>query len=277
MRVNRLGVSPLPPLDRARRRYCPSTCRRWSPARFRREAASAMVDGLLLAIDTSTKTASVALAGPAGLVAEYTWHAGMHHTRQLMPAIRAVLHENGAAAVDLAAIAIATGPGSFNGLRVGMATAKGLAYGLGIPLVAATTLEVAAYQHATASLPVCAVQDVGRGEIAWGVFQWPVGGEWSRLVTEHITTPEALAKAVKRRTLLCGEPRELLLAVLEAASGPTFMVCGPAASVRRAGHLAELGRRRLLAGETEDLQTLQPLYLRRPSITERKVSATLRL
>ena len=236
-----------------------------------------MPEGLLLAIDTSPRMASVALAGAGGLVAEYTWHAGMDHTRQLMPVIRAVLHENGAGAADLEAVAIATGPGSFNGLRVGMATAKGLAYGLGIALVAATTLEVAAYQHVATSLPICAVQDVGRGEIARAVFQWPVEGEWSRLVAEHITTPEALAKSIKRRTILCGEARDSLLAVLGAALGHRFMVTGPAASVRHAGLLAELGRRRLVAGETEDLQTLQPLYLRRPSITERKVSATLRM
>ena len=236
-----------------------------------------MADGMILAIDTSTRSASVALARAEGLVAEYTWQAGKDHTRHLMPVIRAVLHENGAAAADLAAIAIATGPGSFNGLRVGMATAKGLAYGLGLPVVAATTLEVEAYQHAAAPWPICAVHDAGRGELAWGVFHRSPDGEWRRLTAERITTPEALAKAIKRRTLLCGEVPASCLAALQAGSGNRFVIAGAAASLRRAGFLAELGQRRLEAGQTEDLYTLQPLYLRRPAITQRKQSTTLRL
>lgn len=233
------------------------------------------MSGLLLAIDTSTRMASAALARPEGLVAEYTWQSGMNQTRQLLPVIHALLGENGLTVEQLTAVAVASGPGSFNGLRVGMATAKGFAYSLSIPLLAATTLEVAAYPHAAAPWPVLAVQDAGRKEVAWAVFRDVPDSGWTRLVPEHITPPDALLKAVRGRTLVCGEPPEWLLPALRERKG---VVLPPAAArVRRAAALAALAWRRLDAGEIEDLNSLEPLYLRRPPITQRRESATLRI
>ncbi len=83
--------------------------------------------GPLLAIDTSTYYAGVALAGEQGVLAERTWYAGINHSQQLLPAIRAMLGEQHIALQDVGLVAVAAGPGSFNGLRVGFATAKGLA------------------------------------------------------------------------------------------------------------------------------------------------------
>src|SRR5688572_29406391 len=83
------------------------------------------VEGLLLALDTSTRTASVAIATRETLLAEYTWRVGQNHTRQLLPVIKAVLEENRLTIGEVTAVAVARGPGSFNGLRAGLATAKG--------------------------------------------------------------------------------------------------------------------------------------------------------
>lgn len=221
---------------------------------------------LLLALDTSTRTASVALARPDTLLGEYTWLAGQNHTRQLVPVVRAVLAENGAAMSDLTAIAVAKGPGSFNGLRAGMATAKGFAYGLGVPLVAIGSLEVEAYAHAVAPWPVCAVHDAGRGELAWAIFRGTPRRGWQQLVTERITRPEVLARALRRRTLLCGEVPAWCLPPLQELAGPRLTLAGRAASIRRGALLAELAWQRLAAGQVEDLATAQPLYLRRPPV-----------
>lgn len=225
-----------------------------------------MREPLLLALDTSTRTASVALARRDALLGEYTWLAGQNHTRQLLPVVRAVLAENGAAMGDLTAIAVARGPGSFNGLRAGMATAKGFAYGLGLPLVAIGSLEVEAYAHAAAPWPVCAVHDAGRGELAWAVFRQTPAQGWQQLAPERITLPEALARAVRRRTLLCGEVPAWCLPQLQELAGPRLVLAGRAASIRRGALLAELAWQRLAAGQVEDLATAQPLYLRRPPV-----------
>ncbi len=142
-----------------------------NPVGARRGAAFLMPDpALLLALDTSTRWASVALSRGPTLLAEYTWQAGTNHTRQLLPVIKAVLQENQARLGDVGVVAVASGPGSFNGLRVGMATAKAFARTLGAPLVAVGTLEVEAYPHAAFPGPICPVHDAGRGELAWAMY-----------------------------------------------------------------------------------------------------------
>jgi tRNA threonylcarbamoyl adenosine modification protein YeaZ len=101
-----------------------------------------------LAIDTSTDIASLALVKDDQLIAELTWRCGQNHTIQLLPNLEYLLRQ---AKLDLRSvngIIVARGPGSFNGLRVGLSTAKGLAFSLGIPVVAVSTLEAEAYQHA---------------------------------------------------------------------------------------------------------------------------------
>lgn len=225
-----------------------------------------MTTPLLLALDTSTRTASVALARPDALLSEYTWLAGQNHTRQLLPVVRAILSENAVEVRDLTAIAVAKGPGSFNGLRAGMATAKGFAYRLGIPLIAVGTLEIEAYAHAAVPWPICAVHDAGRGELAWAVYRRSPDKGWTQTAAERLTKPETLVKALRTRTLVCGEVPAWCLPLLQEHLGRRMLLANPAAAVRRAAHLAELGWQRLEAGQAEDLTTLQPLYLRRPPV-----------
>lgn len=218
---------------------------------------------LILAIDTSTRRAGVALARGDEPVAEYTWFAGQHHTEQLLPAVDSLLTSNGLGLADVQALAVATGPGSFNGLRVGLATVKSFAVALGLPIVSATSLEVEAYAHATAPYPIFAVQDGGRKELAWAVYRGPTEN-WRRVVPERITPPQELVARVRGRSILCGELPEWALPDLVAALGDRAIIPSAAARLRRPALLAELGYRRLQAGKLEDLNTLQPLYLRRP-------------
>ena len=219
---------------------------------------------LLLAIDTSTRYAGVALARGDVLLAEYTWQAGQNHTRQLIPVVRAVIQENAVTLGDIGLLAVAIGPGSFNGLRVGLATAKAFARTLGAPLIAAGTLEVEAYPHAAFPGPVCAIHDAGRGELAWATFTGDGPGGWRRLVSEQITQPGALARTIKRRTLVCGEPPRWGIDALKQQAAARLVFSSPSASVRRAADLAELAWVRHQAGEHAETETLQPLYLRRP-------------
>ena len=107
-----------------------------------------------LAIDTSTETASIALSSEGTAVAEFTWHAGQNHTAELTPGINCLLQQAKLGIGDITGVIVARGPGSFNGLRVGMGMAKGLAFALGIPLVGIGTLEVEAYPHAASGTPV---------------------------------------------------------------------------------------------------------------------------
>ncbi|MBI2907266.1 MAG: tRNA (adenosine(37)-N6)-threonylcarbamoyltransferase complex dimerization subunit type 1 TsaB [Chloroflexi bacterium] len=244
---------------------------------------------MLLAIDTSTETMSVALfddadatrplrasrfALPASahVLSELTWHSEQNHTRELLPATDFLLRQAKLTSKDLRAIAVAKGPGSYSGLRVGMSAAKGLALSLSIPLIGVSTLEVEAFPKAGMGLPVCPIFEAGRGELAAAIFQ-SVAGEWRRLKEEHITETEALCREVSEPTVLCGHMAEATIRQLRDCLGDRAVFIEGAALLRRAGYLAELGWQRLKAGLTDDVATLQPLYLRRPAITKPRYRA----
>jgi len=219
-----------------------------------------------LAIDTSTDTASIAVASKGDLIAELTWRTGQNHTTELMPNLVALLRQAGLALNDIDALIVATGPGTFNGLRVGMSVAKGLAFGLSARLVGIGSLEVTAFPHSGAGLPVCAVMNAGRGDIAAAVFQ-VAGGRWLRVVEEHVTTLDDLLARIECETLFCGTLSPEAVSRIRERLGEKALFAAGAGAPRRAGYLAELGWRRLSKGDCDDASTLQPLYLKRPAVT----------
>ncbi len=221
---------------------------------------------MILAFDTSTEWCSVALYDPAGGVrAEQTWHAGREQTRELLPTADALLTRHGVRRVDLAGVAVAIGPGSFTGLRVGISTAKGLAYALDIPIWGVPTLDILAYaQMAVTAAPVCAVLHAGRGRLAWALYRTR-GGVWQRTSPYENTTVAELIGRIDSPTIFFGEISAEIAQELEARLGRLASVGAPAASLRRAGYLGELAWQRAEAGERDDLTLLQALYLQMPT------------
>ncbi len=222
-----------------------------------------------LAIDTSTDTASLALVHGSEVLAELTWHSGQNHTTQLLPHLAHLLNQTKINLQSINCIIVAKGPGSFNGLRVGISTAKSLAFSLGIPIVGISTLEVEAYQHAETGLPVCPILNAGRGEVATAIYHRKYN-KWRQLTTEHITTIEALCSQITTKTIFCGEFIPLITTQLREQLKQRAIIPPPATLFRRASFLAELGLKRLEAGDYDDPASLQPLYLRHPPITKPK-------
>src|SRR5262245_14671115 len=124
----------------------------------------------LLAIDSSSEQASVCLSDGTCL-AEVTWLAGRDQTATLLAEIDRLFSLMHTGVADLAAVAVAVGPGMFNGLRVGMSVAKGFVLGLDTPLIGVSTLDVAAHPFAGLGLPVLAVVAAGRGRIVWAEYR----------------------------------------------------------------------------------------------------------
>ena len=224
---------------------------------------------MYLAIDTSTDTASLALAQEDKVLAELTWHCGQNHSTELLPRISDLLNLAKLNIQSASGIIVAKGPGSFNGLRVGISTAKGLAFSLGVPIVGISTLETEAYQHAETGLPVCPIFNARRGEIATAIYQMK-HDEWKRLIAEHITTVETLCSRITTKTIFCGEFTPLIAPQLRKQLKQKAIIQSPASRLRRASFLAELGLKRLKAGDYDNPATLQPLYLRGPQITKSK-------
>ena len=227
-----------------------------------------------LSIDTSTDTASLALTKDGAVYAELTWRCGQNHSIQLLPRLANLLSQADLSPASLSGIIVAKGPGSYNGLRVGISTAKGLAFSLAIPIVGISTLEVAAYQYAVTNLPICPIFQAGRGEIATAIYRTRYNC-WQKIFSEQITTLEALCSEITTRTIFCGEITPLTGTRLIEILRQKALIASPAASLRRSSFLAELGEKQLKTGSYDNPAALSPLYLRRPHITRPKKSRNM--
>jgi len=221
-----------------------------------------------LAIDTSSNIVGIALSHKGGILASLTWQTRRNHTTELLPNLVCLLQQTKMELSSIEAIVVAKGPGSFNGLRVGIGTAKGFAFTLHIPLLGISTLEAEAYPFAFTGLPVRAIHKAGRQELATAVYRQE-DAEWQCLEAENLASVETLWHRTRQKTLFCGEIPEDIAGQLSQNLGSRAIICQNN-SLSRASSLAILGWRKLSKGEHDDLVALQPLYLRPPHITKPK-------
>lgn len=214
---------------------------------------------MLLAIDTSTRTAGVALYDGACVRCEFSWTSRENHTVELAPAVSESMRRAGCAAAELKAIGVALGPGSFTGLRSGLALAKGLALAQHIPLIGVPTLDFLAAAQPLSDAPLAAVLQAGRTRLAVGWYH-AVEGRWQPDGSAEVLTLAAFSEKITQPTLVCGE----LNAEERAALGRKWknvLLASPAQSLRRPAMLAELAWERWQARQTHDPATLAPIYL----------------
>jgi len=219
---------------------------------------------MLLAIDTATRCTSVALNGERRVLAERTWRSANNHTTELMPAIVEMLAQQEIEPNSLTGIAVALGPGSFTGLRIGLSVAKGFATALDIPVVGIPTLDILAEAHAHQKLPICAILQAGRKWLGTALYKVRAG-RWRRVADDRLVLPEQLATLIERRTLICGEISTELECSLRKHLGDLAVFAPPCLSLRRASCLAELALKRLEDNKSDDIATLSPLYLQYPA------------
>lgn len=217
---------------------------------------------MLLAIDTSTNISGLACFAQQGLLAECSWHSGREHTAQLLPQLDLLLQHLGRTPADLRAIAVARGPGSWSGLRVGMSVAKGLALAAGLPLIGVGTLDALAWQHAAERGPIFPLIRLGRERFATAEFR--VQADLQQVgAYRNLTLPELCAE-ISGRAFFCGDVDPSAEATLRRCLGDAAHFSAPAAALRRPGFLAHLAWLRWQANATDDLATLEPLYLGEP-------------
>ncbi len=216
---------------------------------------------LLLALDTSTTQLGVALYDGVRVLAEMYWLSGRRHTQELAPLVAEALRRTGFAPDDVAAVGVALGPGSFTGLRIGLAFAKGLAMPRGLPLVGVPTLDaVAAAVPPVDGFPtLAAVLPAGRGRFAVGWYTAADAG-WQPQGEAEIFTADALAAHIRKPTVVCGELTADARARL-ARKYKTVHLPPPVTCARRPAHLAALAWARWQQGQTDDAASLAPIYL----------------
>jgi len=244
---------------------------------------------LVLALDTSTRQASIALSDERTLYGEHTWQVGNNHSVELLGCVQRLLAECGHTMHSIDGIAVATGPGSFNGVRVAVAAAKALAFVLQKPLVGVSTLDIIAAGQQQWRGPVCAILEAGRSDLYAACYIFDEvyrDGEVSyhlrQLGQYLLLSPPQLAGYLEENVslwvgvpgerqlppfLFCGELSEASRQALYAPMQGNALFAGDLQAVRHASTLSLLALQRLDDGRVDDPMLLEPMYLRRPSIT----------
>ena len=214
---------------------------------------------MLLAIDTSTQEVGVALYDGDQVISEMTWMSQQYHTIELAPTVSSLLDRVGMTPRDLNVLAVALGPGSFTGLRIGLALVKGMALAGHLAVVGVPTLDILASAQPIADKPLVAVLHAGRGRLAAGWYR-NHSGTWISDDQLIILSVQDLTAKIKSPTIICGEltgdERRIL-----GRKRKNVILASPAQSLRRPSYLAELGWKRWKSGKTDDPAILAPYYL----------------
>ena len=217
---------------------------------------------ILLAIDTSTRYAGVGLDTGDGSAEERVWRSEQNHGRELMPAVMELLKARDLSPTDVTHLAVATGPGGFSALRVGISTVKGLAMPRDLPVAGVPTheIEIEPYLDRPADSPLYSMLPAGRKALAWTRFDGT--GEPQEV---GLATPEELVRLLEPDARICGEGAELMIGLVANEA-----IIGRQPPTRRPASLLRIASRMFERGEATDPAALRPIYARAPSISTPK-------
>ena len=218
----------------------------------------------ILAIETATLVSSVALATSDTLLAEITLQTKKTHSELLMPHIAKILDMAGVSRTDITAVAVSIGPGSFTGLRIGLATAKSLAYAMKIPLVGVPTLAALAYGCFVPGAILSPILDAQKGNVYQALFEWQNGNVKELMPATVIGIDEALDSLAQYSApvILMGEAAVLHREKIKQRDNH-LSLAAPHMIIPRASSVAGLGHMLIQQGIHHDVMALEPLYIRR--------------
>ncbi len=214
---------------------------------------------VVLALDSSTDLLGVGLLRGDDLLYAHVQKLHRPTSEGLLPLASAALDAAGLTKNDISLVAVATGPGSFNGIRGGIAAAEGIALGLGIPAIGVPTLAATASSWLLGDRVVCAMLNAGRGEVYYALYGPGLDD------APAIGDPVAVMHGLPRGAVVCGTFPPDSGGALKAAATVAGTTIAPAyATIARIGALARLALDRY---NRTPVETPRPLYLRRPGIT----------
>jgi tRNA threonylcarbamoyladenosine biosynthesis protein TsaB len=215
-----------------------------------------------LGVDSATQVAGAALINDDLLMAESFFNTRKNHSQRLLPMLVNLLAEAGVELEELDGLAVAIGPGSFTGLRIGLATVKGLAHVNQKPLVGVPVLDSLAWNAWEVPGLVCPVLNARRQEIYTALYRWQEGN-LCRLTPYQAVDPNALVSSLQSYAMpvyFLGDGVTPYLEVWQQL-GSQARFLPPTVTWPRAAQIAYLGWKRLQCGEADDLTRLKPLYL----------------
>jgi len=221
---------------------------------------------LALAIDSSSDVCTLALGRESGLVAEHRFHHKMDLLRRILTEIDALLSEADFGPGDVDGVIVSAGPGSFTGLRIGMTTAKSLAYSLEKPIVGVGTLDAIALGCASADIGlVCATVFARADEVYWALFE---DGGRKRITDYAVSTIDQVVTETAARSkdvIFCGSGARKNAEKVAELAGQNAVLCNKELDYASGKALLDLGMARMQDGDTDDAATLAPLYVRKPT------------
>ncbi len=217
----------------------------------------------ILSIETSTMLGGVAIVDDkTGLVAETRLNVKTTHSERLMTVIDHVLHQSEMDLESIDAFAVAIGPGSFTGLRIGLSTAKGLSYATGRPIVIVPTLDAFAYNFPYCSYPLCLMLDARKGEVYAAAFKWE-GEGFRRLLEDTSIRAEELTAKFDGVVLFAGEGADLYKKTILDVMKDRAIFASPEKMVPSPANVAILGLAKAARGEFADVPAAVPRYIRK--------------
>ena len=219
---------------------------------------------LILALETATPAGSIALVDEVKIISNRYFDTGLQHSQRLFVEIEDVFKAAACALSDIDAVAVSIGPGSFTGLRIGLSAAKGLCLVGDKALVAVSTAEALATRMPFVQYPVCVILDARRQEVYTALYDTSSG--YPRILSSlRAMAPEVLLQErAGQKTIFVGDAvstyRDLIANHPEALPAPFYCVRP------EAGSTGWLAFAKMKAGETADLETIEPEYLRKPNL-----------
>lgn len=229
-------------------------------------------DMLILSTDTSTSYYSVALCDDDHVLAELSVDGGRRHSERLIDSVDWLLQQTHLKLGDIDMLAVAQGPGSFTGLRVGVSTWKGLALGAGLPLVGVSTLDATASLCAVSDGLVCTLLDAKMAEVFGAIYLFE-GGRRRTTLPERVCPVEDILAKIEGDVLFVGDGAEVYRNRIEDALHSATFAHG-ACRFPRASAVAAEARRALDEGAASDPAHVRPVYLRKSQAEEARLEAS---
>ncbi len=225
----------------------------------------------ILGLDTATFCASIGIIDDDEVVAEYALHREETLSARLLPAIQTLLAEAQLALHEIDGIAVSLGPGSFTGLRVGLSAVKGMALAAQRPVAGIPTLNALACNLPFTPYQICPLIDARKGQIYTALYKNRAGGGCLEQLTPYqVLSPAALIKAIPHQeTVFLGDGVEVCRELITQKLAAKALFAPLHLGFLRGTTVAELGLKRLGRGESDDITSLVPIYVR-PSDAELK-------
>jgi tRNA threonylcarbamoyladenosine biosynthesis protein TsaB len=217
----------------------------------------------ILGIETSTKTGSVAIVSEDGVIAQYSLNIEVTHSERLMATVDRVLKDTGLVIADIDGFAIAIGPGSFTGLRIGLAAVKGLAFSTNKPVAAVPTLEALAWNLPYSAYPICPLLDARKNEVYAAMYRFEETA-LVHIMAEAVISLSQLADRISEKTVFTGEGSLLFRDNIEKIFGDRALFAPRSATLPSAATIAEIGLTMIKSNRQADPDSLTPMYIRRP-------------